>query len=251
MKARSGAPTQATDRFRDSRDTATGCEVPLASSTVIFRLGLDMCLHPARAVGEVASHPHCSLLFTQKMTSRSSFDKKLMTAQNQPRLFSRSRLYLWRGIRLEIGCGIVRFLPVGLTVRAWCTHAVDGKAGQRGGPNLRRRASPRFLSLDKVLVEVMREEMLIYKREGVDSLQSDLEGHSTDADKAAGMSEDRPLFQRFLKLLKTLPWVLCYRFVPIVPAYKFPWKWKIYKVNSCLNKEMWLCPSLWSLAKPQ
>lgn len=163
MKARSGAPTQATDRFRDSRDAATGCKVPLASSTVIFRLGLDVCLHPARAVGEVPSHPHCSLLVTQKMTSRSSFDTKLTTAPNQPRLCSRSRLYLWRGIRLEIGCGIARFLPVGLTVRAWCTHAVGGKSGQRGGLNLRRRASPQFLSLDKVLVEVMREEMLIYK----------------------------------------------------------------------------------------
>jgi len=79
VKACSGMPKHATDSFRDSGDAPIGCEVPLASSKVIFRLVRDVCLRPAKAVGEVPSHLHCSLLFTQKITSQSSFDMKPMT----------------------------------------------------------------------------------------------------------------------------------------------------------------------------
>lgn len=88
-----------------------------------FRLDLDVYLHPA--VGEVLSHLHCSLPLTQKMTSQSSFDMKLMTSQNCPYLCSRSHLYLWREIRLEAGQRIVTLLLVDLTVRAWRTHFVE------------------------------------------------------------------------------------------------------------------------------
>lgn len=140
-----------------------------------------------------------------------------MTPQNQPCLYFKSCLYLWRGIRLETGQGIVKLLLVDLAVRAWHTHIVDGKSGQWGRLNLRCWASPQFLSLDRVLVEVMRQRcwsvkggcwqppewpwgswvtVLVQTR-----LQAFLKiGHS---------------FRDFWKLLKMLPWVLCYWFVPI------------------------------------
>lgn len=194
-----------------------------------------MYLHPA--VGQALSHLHSSFSLTE-ITSQPSFDMKLMTLQNWPYLCSRSGLYLWSGIRLEAGQRIVTLLLVGLTVRAQCTHIME--AGLTSGPvhHCSFSAQSKFGAGDEAETPAYKGRRLTASR---------VTSNSITAGKAAGIFfEDKSHFQRVLRLLKMLPLVLCYWFVPIHSSLqRLSLEMKIYRINSCLNRlfpvyELWL-----------